>query len=633
MTSIDAAEPADAVAVTVSFAGHRRIEPGRLAPALERVFTVIAEAVAEMAQSPTGNNSETIGEAHAHVLKGSGATPGRTLLIGFAAGADRVAVEVWRRLGLGKVHALFPYADPDQPEAFGWTDVPHRDPDTRVDLAPAPGRDLQFHTWTSLDGSAADAAFPIRNAHMEQSRWLVRWSEIVIVAWDGAPPKGPGGTADTVAVSIAAGQPVVWIDTSTPDLQVRLISPDRFWRNSTHDEIRLSLKDDRAQREGILLPLDARTLATMLVPRFAPPPAESERRSRMEFLAGEPSYGWLTVRANKLLALCWKRLNNWLAPGAGGVEAPLHTKTIIDTSLREYDERATKLGAIHRSAQVALLLTSVLAVTLGTLPAFAPELKLTAVCFELAVIWAAQRYYAMLSSTRTQFKWGDARRLAERLRALQATWPLGIDFGDERSEAAGTWTDWHARVIRRTVGAPLGDLSTVRLKQAAKRARDYGYGIVDGQRAYHVVTHERMETLHHGLTLIERRAFWVLSGFLVTFILWYFVHLGAEALHLEELAHVLDKPPAWLGGLLLMASAIAPAIAAACMGVEAKLAVLDTRDKSKALAERYQAYVRRITDDSLVLRDEEVLRDAASTLVADVDRWRDSAAQRGMTIT
>src|SRR5690606_13759832 len=106
----------------------------------------------------------------------------------------------------------------------------------------------------------------------------------------------------------------------------------------------------------------------------------------------------------------------------------------------------------------------------------------------------------------TQYRWSDARRLAERLRALHATWPLGFDVGDERSEAAGTWTEWHARVIRRTMGAPRGVAAVARRKQDTTTAQKAPFGIVDAQRDYHLTTHRRMHGLHQCLLRWEKYA-------------------------------------------------------------------------------------------------------------------------------
>src|SRR5690606_117481 len=126
-----------------------------------------------------------------------------------------------------------------------WTDRPSDHLELRVDLSAPAGLAKPLDAWTVLGGVTAETTFPFRHAHLEQSRWLARWSELLVAAWDGKPAGGPGGTADTVALAIAAQQPVLWIDTSAEHLPIRLIRPEEFWRDSSFGEVLLSLHAPR----------------------------------------------------------------------------------------------------------------------------------------------------------------------------------------------------------------------------------------------------------------------------------------------------------------------------------------------------------------------------------------------------
>jgi hypothetical protein len=44
---------------------------------------------------------------------------------------------------------------------------------------------------------------------------IVAWSDVLIAVWNGAPPKGPGGTAEVAARMADLGRPVIWIPSQT----------------------------------------------------------------------------------------------------------------------------------------------------------------------------------------------------------------------------------------------------------------------------------------------------------------------------------------------------------------------------------------------------------------------------------
>lgn len=618
------------VAVNVSFAGHRNLDPLRLRGALDLLFPQLKAAFAQLAASP-GLEGGTLDQAHSRALAGTGATASVTLITGLADGADQVAIDLWRHHGMGRIHALVPYSDPQHPDRHAWTDTPGNDPATRVDVAEAKASG-RIDDWTVLDGMAGETAFPPRHPHLEQSRWLVRWSELVVVAWDGKPAGGPGGTADTVSLAIASGQPLIWIDTSAADRPPMLVKPERLFRDGSWEEWRLTLQSSEALSAGLLVPASADTIAEALIPRFALPASPVELQSYSDYLAGEPAFPLLLRMLNAGLTKVWRKLYASLEPEKPTQPLDYPSHPAIKQAMQAADQRANRLGNVHRAAQVALLLVSVLAVAFGTLPAIVPDAKILAVSAELAIIVLAQAYYIALTRRRTQFLWSDARRLAERLRALHTLWPLGVDFGDERSEPAATWTDWQARVLRRTIGPPIGALHASRLRACIVTARDDPWGIVAGQARYHQLTHTRLHRLHERLRVVERYGFRGLVLAILLFLGWMALSYGL---------HLFDKPPGWAGGILLFFSAVLPAVAAACMGIEAKLGLLDGARRSEALTERFERYVSRLSRPSgppstpeLPLQAEiEVLNDAATTLVADVDKWRDSAAQRSIVTT
>src|SRR5215469_11619281 len=133
-------------------------------------------------------------------LHAAGFQHGR-LFCGLAAGADTLAVERWRKSGLGQVQLVLPFLD----------DAQCLEPPAKV------GDQV-----TRLDGVAAEADG--RNPHLQQTRLIVEAADIVVVVWNGAAAKGAGGTADAVLYALELTRPVLWIHPA--DGRVRLIQPE-----------------------------------------------------------------------------------------------------------------------------------------------------------------------------------------------------------------------------------------------------------------------------------------------------------------------------------------------------------------------------------------------------------------------
>ena len=660
-----------ALTLTVAFAGHRKIgDESRLRAATEEAIRIIGEAAQLAARAHTAASTpdrpETLLSAHAQVLPDAQKTVRLNLLCGYTVGADRIAVDRWiarrgdtsdleRASVFGPVWAVFPYADPDDENNHAWTDRPYGEDAYKLSVH-AP----EFDTHITLDGRSSEEGYPVRHAHLEQSRWLVRWSEIILVAWNGGPSGGAGGTGDLVALAIAANQPVVWIDTASGDYALRLINAEAFWRDNSFDEVRATLERDAPHGVSRAVePLTVDALALQIADR-AMPPGEGRRghaRPRQLFPWFHPGhhkddfetesrrlyfeelpdlgriFGPFGSAASAVYSWCYRRLAKAAAAAPASIPAPQEPE-LVRTALDQADAKANRLGNLHRSSQVILLVVAALAVLVGTLPAVFPYLKLPAVLTELLLILFAQRFYHRLVAGKTHYRWGDARRLAERLRALCATWPLGFDVGDERSGRALTWTEWYTRIIRRTVGSPTRFMSATRRNKAAQSALAYSSGIAAGQAAYHELTHRRMHRFHAVLKAVEFVAFSALvlaiAAYLVVF-RDYHLHTVAGWFGSDFLHDAVPPPPFFSSGLLVL-SAFLPAVAAACMGIEAKLLLIDQSLKSEALHHRYAAIVKRFAEDHRPQQREELLREAATVLVADVDRWREAAAQRGIVV-
>jgi hypothetical protein len=119
------------------------------------------------------------------------------LLTGFAEGADRMAVELWRARG-GEVHYLFPWPDPQTKNqsrpTHAWTDNPAMADAALCRIALADhGVDPNATTVLQPPG------FEGENGHVLLANHLIGQSDALIALWNGdrSNPR-PGGVADVV---------------------------------------------------------------------------------------------------------------------------------------------------------------------------------------------------------------------------------------------------------------------------------------------------------------------------------------------------------------------------------------------------------------------------------------------------
>jgi hypothetical protein len=650
-----------ALTIRIGFAGHRSLDHATLAGPLSAAFALAAEAVALTAACPVApHQGETIADAYAALRQGAGREPKLDLLVGYAPGADRVATRLWREAGHGGIHACFPFADHAEPRRIAWTDGPDCiDPALKVVLDRPAGLDHPFEAVTVLDGGASALELPCRNGHLDQARWLARWADVLIVAWNGDLAGGTGGTADTVALALQKSTPVIWIDVADAGMATRLIDSDRLWLDQSFSEL-VDALDDADRRAEIAPVATAQSLAALLAPVLAPPSAppqtdggghdaasDEEAAARRDYagpdpLAPAPWAGWGGIlgyvrgRAlfgtTKLLAAGWAGVYRSLGPepdaprvqtgtpdDGGGDAHPL-----IEAAFREADRRANLYGDLHRAMQALLLVIAVLAVTVATVPAIAPELKFSMVAIELGLLGCAYLARQLSFFATSHQRWSDIRRLAERLRALRATWPLGFDVGDDRASPAGSWTEWFARAMLRAAGPPRRIITQAEQAVALAAARHDPDGIVRGQAIYNAKTARRMHRLQEALHLIELSAFWTLITALAIFLLLYQFYLGDlpdDHGRMAVMKHL-------IGGVMLMLSAIIPTIAAACLAIDAKLGIEENARRSTKLAEDFSNIERKMAETTSSIEGIELLRSAARLLTKDVDGWRDAAVRR-----
>lgn len=578
------------VLVRVAFAGAMKIDhQDKLDQSLEMAFRLINETTDQFladkikpAQDAVNmtNNPPTYGDVYSTIF-GLEVANGQNLelITGYAKGADTQAVSKWHELGLGKVHGLFPFMDDKDPNNFAWTHGPEiLDEQFKVSLDLAlHGRRL-FDKTTVLDGKSYQEEKPSRSGHLEQSRWLVRWADIVVVAWDGQRANGPGGTADTVAAAFAKNLPIVWIDLSHKQAEqyvVRLIDrrhnlpPDYSFFEFLGDVSQIDDdKGKRADRRNRLAPqLLKDALLLCLKDIYQPPDHEISlvandlmRPVRPDARRATAAGNWnrselvdlfqtgdeLAKTTDGFFGKIWTSVYALFEPqkmssesgfaelfsfffsknGHSNQQAVTRHLNLLEAVQNIADQRASMIGNEHRGVQILLLFLAFIAVLAGTSPALFPDIKIWAVGFECFVIAYSAWLWSSSRKSKTHQKWSNYRYLAERWRGIVATWPLGFDIFDDRNAACAKWMEWRTEALLRQIGMPQGVFSEHRQRMMMKNVRFVDGGLIQGQISYNHKTHHRLHAFHSALHTYELIALFVLLAVLMFYAAYYLILPG-----------------------------------------------------------------------------------------------------------
>jgi hypothetical protein len=81
---------------------------------------------------------------------------------------------------------------------------------------------------------AADGYEPARRgSYLAVGQMILERADVLMVLWNGSPPRGPGGTADVAARALEMGTPVIWIPVGTRQ-SPRYISPMKAPRRGSY---------------------------------------------------------------------------------------------------------------------------------------------------------------------------------------------------------------------------------------------------------------------------------------------------------------------------------------------------------------------------------------------------------------
>lgn len=141
-------------------------------------------------------------------------TEARLLLhTGLASGADQIAAKYARSSGY-RVHALLPFEADEYRKDFAAGRELHR-----FERALAASDDI-----VALPGQRSD----LEGAYVLVGESLVRKADVMVAIWDGRAARGPGGTADVVALALRNNVPVIHVDISrgSDNIRTRALTGD-----------------------------------------------------------------------------------------------------------------------------------------------------------------------------------------------------------------------------------------------------------------------------------------------------------------------------------------------------------------------------------------------------------------------
>ncbi len=477
-------------------------------------------------------------------------------------------------------------------------------------------------TFDDLLGRAAGVLELPGNRDREAESYLlagratVAHSDVIIAVWDGAPPRGRGGTAEVVQLAVASGVPVIHI-TPTEDRVDLLWSgfdPHIVTRNGHDGLIRRPFSSDSLQvaLDAILSP-PADVLELKHLDDF-----RSERdhrfRARIEFPLLLTAAGVKRIRAsNWRESACveaieqeWSTFRKRCLFGDCGADAPLG---LLEKVYGRSDRLAGHYAQTFRSGHVfnfALMATAAL-IGVGGFLWPGHQLALAAAEFVVAMLVIAN---TLVGTTREwQRRWLDYRQLAERLRPMRSLKLLGIASPDPPGSATDPiprrWVDWYAAAIWRAMGCPSGTIAPERVPQLVTAIRCHE---IDEQVSYNRRAAEQSEKLDRRLG----KVFSFLFGATV------FVS-GAVVIGRWLAADWVEAHQDWLS---LIAAGM-PAVATAIFGIRSQGDFAGSAQRSQATAQTLTAIAANLDQQQQDLaRSADLVEQAARAMLADLDEWR-----------
>lgn len=465
-------------------------------------------------------------------------------------------------------------------------------------------------------------------------------SDLLLTIWDGGVSRGRGGTPEMLNAAARLGVPIIHVDAKGEKatcIRWSGLSPHPHQVNMVEDLPHVAFD------EAIL---------GRLVDNLVKPPEDKDERSSLDHYLCEPPRsfnGWLAFPA-----LMWifgvraMRRTDWrpaqFDASAAHYTALANTRTAgreaanpsqLALAFGWADVIASRFGQVFRSAFVTNFLFAALAVGAVALSLVAHDIgdprvvqelahhKIGSVSIEVLFIIAVLLITIVGRRKRWHRRWLESREVAERLRVALPLWVLGARpgffFGPEPA-----WTGWYVRAIQRQQGLRAARFDPDTLRDARKTLLE----VLKGQRDYHELTADRMETLGHRV----ERAGEFLFG------LTLLAAIGLLAVVVFTHWHVTP----WQALLVTALAAGLPALATASYGIRVIGDFEGVAHRSRRTCEALDRLVAAIEHDwpeatrtteplqfALLRARAHAARDA---MLGDVENWRLAAESRDLAI-
>ena len=592
--SARAGPPGLSLALTIGITGHRRaaIDPER-GP---QIAAEIAAILGEIEASLHDFQARTAGSG---VFEDG--PPTITLASPLADGADQIGAQAAIDRGW-RLQAILPFVREEYVRDFV-----HEDPAQLFE-------DLleRAHCVLELPGSRDDEPA----AYLLAGRATVAHCDILVALWDGAPPRGRGGTADVVEHAIANGVPVVHLPVQ-PDRKTNLL-----WTAFDPQVMTRS-----GHEQAIRRPFDRSMLDWVIEGMIGPPTDLAERRNYQEFrservrpisariefplllnFAGVRRFRLSSLRDSDMrqaIAKEWQDYRRQCSE-CHGIETPLDQ---LEQAYGWSDRLATHYAQTFRSGHVFNFVLAASAALIGLSAFLVPRHQLGLAIAEFLVALAVIANTLLGSRSEWQRRWLDYRQLAERLRPMRSLKLLGVAAPDNplarTDPLPRRWVDWYAAGIWRSMGCPAGRLdagSAARLISAVRRLE------IDGQIDYNERAARQAELLDSRLG----RLFNIL--FLATLT--------------TALAIIIGKAvaPGWVSqhqNWLTLISAGLPATATAVFGIRSQGDFAGSAQRSQSTAQTLKAIAGHLDEEGGDLsRSADLIEQAARAMLQDLDEWR-----------
>lgn len=525
-----------------------------------------------------------------------------------AEGADQLAAEIALDLGYC-LHAVLPFSREDYCKDFSTAGVESMD--------------------RLLHQASAMLELPHQHhrrddAYSLAGRATVAHCDVLIALWDGEPARGPGGTAETVALALRHGVPVIHVQVG----------------EQSHGRILWTGYGEFVDPDDLeALPTRAVTASELagLVGAILGPPADptaqadlktylGERERRVRTRAEYPlllallgvkritRFAFRTAAYGESTRAEWGPFHDACGSGRHGVRVEMEG---MEAAFAWADHLAQHFAQTYRSGNVLNFCLAGLAVLLALAGLLVPQFHFWLALGEPLAIAAFVLNTFVGGKSQWHRRWLEYRQLAERIRPMRSLKLLGAAAPPSRgvtsAKGEASWVEWYARAQWRAAGTPTGRTTDVGALFGAIVAEE-----IEPQIRYHRSSAHQMHRLDHRLHALGMFLFIISILSCVASVITGLIapHFAGE--------HAMAS---------VALSAGLPAVGAAIFGIRMQGDFSGTAERSLITADELSRIVHTLDAPSLRLaRRLDLIEAAAATMLSELGEWRRDYQRRKLEL-